>query len=92
MEQLSRIDVRIPLPLREMIDFAASLEGRTRTDFLISAASEKARKVIKEHHSIQLSLRDQKMLADAFLDNHIKEPDGFLKGIREEYNTKVKSR
>ena len=92
MEQLSRIDARIPLPLREMIDFAASLEGRTRTDFLISAASERARQVIAEHRSIQLSLRDQKMLADAFLNDAVREPDDFLKGIREEYHAQVKPR
>ena len=61
-------------------------------DFLISAASEKAKKVIEEHHSIQLSLRDQKMLADARENGAIKEADDFLKGIREEYHAQVKPR
>lgn len=92
MEQLSRIDTRISLSLRETIDFAASLKGRTRTDFPISAASERARQVIAEHRSIQLSLSDQKMLADALLNGFVKETDEFLKGIREEYHAQVKPR
>ncbi len=92
MEQLSRIDARIPLSLREIIDFAASLEGRTRTDFLITAATEKARKVIAEHNSIQLSFRDQKLLADALADDSVREPDDFLKNIGKAYNDQVKSR
>lgn len=92
MEQLSRIDARIPLSLREIIDFAASIEGRTRTDFLITAASEKARRVIAEHNSIQLSLRDQKLLVDSLSNDSVREPDDFLKNIGKVYNDKVKSR
>lgn len=89
MEQMARIDARIPLSVKETIDFAASLEGRTRTDFLISAASEKARKVIAESQVIQLSLRDQKMLADAFADETVREADDFLKNLAAEYRAKV---
>lgn len=92
MNQISRIDVRIPLLLREMIDFAASLEGSTRTDFLISATVEKARRVIDEHNSIKLSLNDQKMLAEALADDAVREPDEFLKGLAQEYTVKVKSK
>lgn len=91
MEQMARIDARIPLSVKETIDFAASLEGRTRTDFLIAAASEKARKVIAENQVIQLSLRDQKMLVDALADDTVREPDDFLKNLAAEYRAKVKS-
>lgn len=91
MESMARIDARIPVSVKEAIDFAASLEGRTRTDFLIAAASEKARKVIAEHQLIQLSLRDQKMLAGALTDDTTREPDDFLKGLAQEYRAKVKS-
>ena len=38
---MSRIDARIPLSVRETIDRAAAMQGRTRTDFLIAAALEK---------------------------------------------------
>ena len=37
-EVLSRIDARIPLSVRDAIDRAAALQGRSHTDFLIAAA------------------------------------------------------
>ena len=61
----SRIDARIPLTVRETIGRAAALQGRTRTDFLIEAALEKAERVIAEQTLIRLTLRDQELLAKA---------------------------
>ena len=42
----SRFDIRIPSHVRETVEMAASLEGRSFTDFLIAAMLEKAEKVI----------------------------------------------
>ena len=64
---ISRIDARIPLSVRETIDRAAAMQGRTRTDFLIEAALEKAEKVITEQTVIRLAMQDQEMLAKALL-------------------------
>ena len=62
---MSRIDARIPLTVSETIGRAAALQGRTRTDFLIEAALEKAERVIAEQTLIRLTLRDQELLAKA---------------------------
>lgn len=62
---MSRIDARIPLTVRETICRAAALQGRTRTDFLIEAALEKAERVIAEQTLIRMTLRDQELLAKA---------------------------
>lgn len=91
MERMSRMDVRIPLDVREVIDMAASLEGRTRTDFLVEAGIEKARKVIEEHKVIKLSMRDQKILAEALTSDAVKEPDKFFKGLTAKYREIVVS-
>lgn len=56
---MSRIDARIPLSVRETIDRAAAMQGRTRTDFLIAAALEKAEQVIAEQSLVRLTLEDQ---------------------------------
>lgn len=40
---MSRIDARIPLSVRETIDRAAAMQGRTRTDFLIAGGAGKGR-------------------------------------------------
>lgn len=53
---MSRIDARIPLSVRETIDRAAAMQGRTRTDFLIAAALEKAGQVIAEQSLVRLAL------------------------------------
>ncbi|MDE7064639.1 MAG: DUF1778 domain-containing protein [Desulfovibrionaceae bacterium] len=39
---MSRIDARIPLAVRDTIDRAAAMQGRTHTNFLIEAALGKA--------------------------------------------------
>ena len=89
MQQMSRMDLRIPLSVKETIDFAASLEGRTRTDFLIEAAMYKARKVIAENRVIELSFKDQQMLAEALTNDSFKEADNFLKDLADKYRDTV---
>ena len=89
MPQMSRMDIRIPLSVRETIDFAASLEGRTRTDFLIATAMDKARKVIAENRVIELSFKDQQMLAETLPNDSIKEADDFLKELANKYRDSV---
>lgn len=86
---MSRIDARIPLSVRDTIDRAAALQGRTRTDFLIEAALEKAERVIAEQTLIRLSLRDQELLARALADENVSEPGPLLKSLAREYGERV---
>ena len=77
-----RIDARIPAHIKENLVMAASLQGRTQTDFLITAINEAAQKVIAEHKIIQLCLEDQKILAMALLDEH-HSPDAQTSRLRQ---------
>lgn len=86
---MSRIDARIPLTVRETIDRAAALQGRTRTDFLIEAALEKAERVIAEQTLIRLTLRDQELLAKALAEENVSEQGRFLKSLTSEYGERV---
>ena len=43
-----------------MLKRAAELQGRSLTDFVVTAASEAAVRFISEHQLIQLSLEDQR--------------------------------
>lgn len=86
---MSRIDARIPLAVRDTIDRAAALQGRTRTDFLIEAALEKAERVIAEQSLIRLSICDQKLLAKALAEENVSEPSPFLKSLTNEYGERV---
>ena len=86
---MSRIDARIPLSVRETIDRAAAMQGRTRTDFLIEAALEKAERVITEQAVIRLAMQDQEMLAKALLEEKIEAPTPFLEHLASEYAGRV---
>lgn len=89
---MSRIDARIPLSVRDTIDRAAAMQGRTRTDFLIEAALEKAEKVITEQTVIRLAMQDQEMLANALLEEKITEPTPFFKNLASEYTAQVEDK
>ena len=86
---MSRIDARIPLTVRETIDRAAALQGRTRTDFLIEAALEKAERVIAEQTLIRLTLRDQELLAKALAEENVSETGRYLKSLTSETGERV---
>jgi len=63
----ARIGARVTPELHQMLKRAADIQGRTLTDFLVTAAHEAALRVIKEKDIISLSLRDQKIIADSLL-------------------------
>jgi len=61
----SRIGARISPDLHQMLKRAAQIQGRTLSDFVITAAQESALRAIKDHDIIHLSLRDQALVAQA---------------------------
>ncbi len=89
---MSRMDIRLPLATREIIDRAAAMQGRTRTDFLMEAALEKAEKVITEQSILHLAIQDQELLAKALIDEKVEEPSAFIKSLTKEYATRVQSK
>jgi uncharacterized protein (DUF1778 family) len=83
--QMARMDVRVPQAVKDTIDRAAAMQGRTRTDFLITAALEKAEQVIEKEAVIRLTLRDQEMLAKALIEKQADEPTPFIRKLVKEY-------
>ena len=79
------MDVRIPQAVKDTIDRAAAIQGRTRTDFLITATLEKAEEVIEKETVIRLALRDQVMLAKALIEEKVKEPTPVIRKIVKGY-------
>ena len=63
----ARLEARISADLHELIKHAAELEGRTMTDFVVSAAQEAARNVVERATVIRLSVEDQRRFAEALL-------------------------
>ncbi len=64
----ARLEARIHPDLHAMIKHAADLEGRTLTDFLVSAAQQAAQRSIDRSTMLRLSLDDQKTFVEALLN------------------------
>lgn len=51
-----------------MLKRAAEIEGRTLTDFVVTAALEAALRTIEANEIVRLSVESQRILAEALLD------------------------
>ena len=63
----ARLEARISAELHAALKRAAELEGRTMTDFVVSAVQEAANRAIEQAEVIRLSLADQECFAQALL-------------------------
>jgi uncharacterized protein (DUF1778 family) len=63
----ARLEARISEDLHAQLKRAAEIQGRTMTDFLISAVQDAAQRVIEQAETIRLSLADQERFANALL-------------------------
>ncbi|MEO6351494.1 MAG: DUF1778 domain-containing protein [Oxalobacteraceae bacterium] len=63
----ARLEARISTDLHAMLKRAAEIEGRTMTDFVVSAVQNAARSAIEQAEVIRLSLADQECFTQALL-------------------------
>ncbi len=63
----ARLEARISTELHATLKRAAEIQGRTMTDFVISAVQEAAQRAIEQSSVIKLSLSDQECFALALL-------------------------
>lgn len=87
--QPARMDLRVPQPVRDIIDRAAAMQGRTRTDFVLEAALEKAEQIIERQTVIRLTMQDQELLAKALIEDRVEDPPQYVKDIAQEYAARV---
>ena len=64
----ARLEARLPIEVHALLKRAAEIQGRTLTDFVVSAAHDAARQTIESTEIVMLSLDDQRRLADAILN------------------------
>lgn len=75
-----RIETRVTPGQKELIERAASVQGRTVTDFVITAVREAAQKAIEENNRWKLSQDQQKAFVDALMN-----PPAANKNLRAAY-------
>ena len=71
----ARLEARISTDLHSMLKRAAELQGRTMTDFVVSAVQDAAQRAIEQAEVIRLSLADQECFAQALLSPPQPAPD-----------------
>lgn len=63
----ARLEARISTDLHTLLKRAAEIQGRTMTDFVVSAVQDAAQRAIEQAEVIRLSLADQECFAQALL-------------------------
>lgn len=61
----ARIEIRCSEDLKNRLNQVAEIQGRSISDFVVEAASEKANQFIMEHQVISLTLKQSKAFAEA---------------------------
>jgi uncharacterized protein (DUF1778 family) len=64
----ARLEARLPSDVHALLKRAAEIEGRTLTDFVVSAAREAACRTIEETEIIRVCVEDQRQIAAALLN------------------------
>ena len=83
----SRITARVDTDIQKLLSQAAALAGMSSINsFVLSAAIEKAKKIIEQERSLKLSQRDALMLVEA-LDAPVK-PNARLQQASRRYRIK----
>lgn len=62
-----RLEARITVGQKALIEHAAALQGRSVTDFVLNAVQEAASRAIDEHQRLTLSVRDGRRFVQALL-------------------------
>lgn len=63
-----RLEARIPALQKDVLLRAASLQGQSLTEFVLSSAAEAAKRIIRENDLLELSERDQLAFAQALVN------------------------
>ncbi|MGA7982319.1 MAG: DUF1778 domain-containing protein [Chromatiaceae bacterium] len=63
----ARLEAGISTELHAMLKRAAEIQGRTLTDFVVSAVQEAAQRAIEQGEIVRLSLADSERFAQALL-------------------------
>ncbi len=86
----ARLEARITLAQKSIIERAAALEGRTVSGFVVSTVQQAARAVIAEHEVLRLSGEESRAFIERVLDPP--EPNSVLKQAARDYRDRVVSR
>ena len=85
-----RIQARLSVEQKVLLQRAADLEGRTLSDFVIDSATRRAEELVREHEVIRLSARDSRAFVEALLNPPTPSPR--MRALAERYQREVVER
>jgi uncharacterized protein (DUF1778 family) len=86
--QISRLNFRLPVELKERIEKAAIISGVTVTDFAISILGNSADEVLEKHQTRTLSNRDRDIFLE-MLENPPQPNEALINAVKD-YKARVK--
>lgn len=63
-----RLEARVPVSLKKVIQHAADLKGLTLTDFVIASLDRSARQAVREHETMTLNAEDSLKVAKLLIN------------------------
>ena len=66
-KSMARLEARVSLKTKALLQKAADLQDRTLTDFISASSQAEAKKVIEQYLTLKLSMEDSVAFADALL-------------------------
>jgi uncharacterized protein (DUF1778 family) len=64
----ARLEARLPAEVLTLLKRAAEIQGRSLSDFVVTASREAAEKAIKNAEVYRLALEDQRRFAEALIN------------------------
>ncbi len=83
-----RLEARVPVTLKRVIQRAAELQGRSLTDFIIGSLEKTAREVVRDHEVLKLGAEESIRVAKALLNPPA--PNAALKRAAERHRKMVR--
>lgn len=72
----ARLEARLPVEAYAMLKRAAEIQGRSITDFVVTASCQAAKEAIETTEIIRLSIEDQRLFAESIINPP--EPSPYL--------------
>lgn len=67
-QNTARLEARLPSEVHALLKRAAEIQGRSLTDFVVSAARDAAFRTIEDTEILRVSVQDQRAIAEAILN------------------------
>lgn len=81
--RVERLEARVSREMKALCQKAATIQGRSLTDFVVNSAVEAAKRTVQEHEFVVLTLRDRVAFVEALLN--APAPDARLKKAAERH-------